>query len=134
MISFALAYPIILIGGPADAEIANFVTEGCPHVKNLVGKIDLDGSFQIIDQATLVIAHDTGMMHAAAALQKPILSIWGNTIPNFGMTPYYPKQAEVQSTMFEVDHLKCRPCSKIGFEKCVEVFSKKPSRATYPRI
>jgi hypothetical protein len=36
-----------------------------------------------------MITHDTGLMHIAAAFQKPVVSIWGNTVPAFGMYPYY---------------------------------------------
>ena len=65
-----------------------------------------------------VFSHDTGMMHIAAALQKPIVSIWGNTIPEFGMYPYYGEKQLEGSMTLEVQELSCRPCSKIGFEKC----------------
>jgi ADP-heptose:LPS heptosyltransferase len=56
-------------------------------------------------------------MHIAAALQKPIFSFWGNTIPEFGMYPYYGI-SETKQEIFQIENLKCRPCSKIGFEKC----------------
>ena len=46
---------------------------------------------------------------------KKIISIWGNTVPQFGMTPYRTHPASQQ---FEVTGLKCRPCSKIGYQKC----------------
>jgi ADP-heptose:LPS heptosyltransferase len=62
----------------------------------------------------MVITHDTGMMHIAAAFQKKIISIWGNTIPEFGMYPYGVEH----SFIFEVKKLSCRPCSKIGFQAC----------------
>jgi len=65
----------------------------------------------------VVLTHDTGLMHIAAAFKKPIVSIWGNTVPEFGMTPYLPLQNEL-STILEVKNLSCRPCSKIGFDKC----------------
>ena len=61
-----------------------------------------------------MISHDTGMMHIAAAFKKKIISIWGNTVPAFGMIPYQTKEL-LQS---EVLNLPCRPCSKIGFDKC----------------
>ena len=57
------------------------------------------------------------MMHIAAAFQKEIVSIWGNTIPEFGMYPFYKKGINLNTTI-QVEHLSCRPCSKIGFEKC----------------
>jgi ADP-heptose:LPS heptosyltransferase len=66
----------------------------------------------------MIITNDTGMMHIAAALRKPIVSLWGNTIPKFGMYPYYPKGMEHLSTIAEVNFLSCRPCSKLGFKRC----------------
>ncbi len=56
-------------------------------------------------------------MHIAAAFRKDIISIWGNTIPEFGMYPYMPGNEE-KSTILEVKGLSCRPCSKLGYEKC----------------
>jgi ADP-heptose:LPS heptosyltransferase len=57
-------------------------------------------------------------MHIAAAFQKPVTSVWGNTIPGFGMYPYLPQGKESLSHIAEVKGLSCRPCSKIGFHKC----------------
>ena len=54
-------------------------------------------------------------MHIAAAFKKKILSFWGNTVPEFGMTPYQPNPI---SKIMAVENLKCRPCSKLGFETC----------------
>ncbi|HMC99759.1 MAG TPA: glycosyltransferase family 9 protein, partial [Ferruginibacter sp.] len=66
----------------------------------------------------LVISHDTGLMHIAAAFQRPIISIWGNTVPAFGMYPYYGKLSSRHFDVFEINKLWCRPCSKIGYDKC----------------
>ena len=60
-------------------------------------------------------------MHIAAAFKKDIISVWGNTVPQFGMYPYFGTDINHQtpnSTILEVLKLSCRPCSKIGFEKC----------------
>jgi len=54
-------------------------------------------------------------MHIAAAFGKKIYSVWGNTVPLFGMSPY---KANKDSKMIEVKDLNCRPCSKIGYAKC----------------
>jgi heptosyltransferase-2 len=56
-------------------------------------------------------------MHIAAAYKKPIISIWGNTVPAFGMTPYFGA-AMVPDVILQVQKLWCRPCSKIGYNKC----------------
>jgi hypothetical protein len=52
-------------------------------------------------------------MHIAAAFKKEIFCIWGNTIPAFGMYPY-----RTAFSSLENNAITCRPCSKIGFEKC----------------
>jgi ADP-heptose:LPS heptosyltransferase len=80
--------------------------------------LSLEGSAAVLRQAALVITHDTGMMHIAAAFQKKILSIWGNTVPALGMYPYYGPANPDQNTSFEVEGLSCRPCSKIGHQAC----------------
>jgi ADP-heptose:LPS heptosyltransferase len=54
-------------------------------------------------------------MHIAAAFHKKIISIWGNTVPEFGMYPYMP---HAESKIFEIRYLSCRPCSKLGYRKC----------------
>jgi ADP-heptose:LPS heptosyltransferase len=53
------------------------------------------------------------MMHIAAAFQKPVVCIWGNTIPEFGFEPY--KTAHFN---LEVKNLECRPCSRTGYDAC----------------
>jgi ADP-heptose:LPS heptosyltransferase len=54
-------------------------------------------------------------MHIAAAFNKKIVSIWGNTIPEFGMGPYLPN---AENKLLEIKNLSCRPCSKLGYKKC----------------
>lgn len=110
--------PILLLGGPVEAKEGEFIAEQSgKHVLNTCGQLKLHQSASVVHQAYKVITHDTGMMHIAAAFQKEILSIWGNTIPEFGMHPYYGSQ-EDRNTIFEVKNLPCRPCSKIGHETC----------------
>ncbi len=113
-----ITQPVVLLGGPDDKTVgAEIAMKVGAHVFNGCGKFSVHQSASIIQQATKVITHDTGMMHIAAALKREILSIWGNTIPEFGMYPFYPDGISINTT-FEVNKLKCRPCSKIGFSKC----------------
>jgi ADP-heptose:LPS heptosyltransferase len=88
-----------------------------PNIYNLCGQLSLHQSALVAQQAQRVITHDTGLMHIAAALRKPITSLWGSTVPEFGMYPSYPTGLD-QNTSLEVSGLNCRPCSKIGHEKC----------------
>ncbi len=107
--------PVILLGGPEDRSRAVEICEQTgAHVFNGCGKFSLDQSAFLVKMAAQVISHDTGLMHIAAAFNKPLISVWGNTIPEFGMYPYQTER----SVIFEVNGLKCRPCSKIGFQKC----------------
>ncbi len=105
--------PVILIGGPEEFDVGNEISMECKNVINACGKYKLNQSASIIEQSSLVITGDTGMMHIASAFKKPIIMIWGNTVPEFGMGPYL-----TQAYHFEVENLKCRPCSKIGYHEC----------------
>ncbi len=111
----SIRLPVVLLGGPGDAQRGNEIMNTAGnHVFNGCGKFSLDQSAYLVKMAKQVITHDTGMMHIAAAFNKPILSVWGNTVPEFGMFPYRTDE----SYQFEVKGLSCRPCSKIGFDKC----------------
>ncbi len=124
--------PIVLLGGKEEKElgeeIENFFQQGSvasdehtlehelgkkARVYNACGQFNLNQSASIISSASVVFSHDTGLMHIAAAFKKNVFSIWGNTIPEFGMYPYRTK-----FTIFENRSLSCRPCSKIGYNKC----------------
>jgi ADP-heptose:LPS heptosyltransferase len=107
-------YPIVLLGGKEDIENAKKIAEVDPvKVYIACGKFNLNESADLVRHANLIISHDTGLMHIAAAFKKNILSVWGNTVPSFGMYPY-----QTFYEVFEVKKLYCRPCSKIGYNKC----------------
>lgn len=111
-----LEKPVVLLGGPEDRPTGEEIAGRTKTpVFNACGRFSLNGSASLLQLSRLVISHDTGMMHIAAALKKTILSVWGNTVPKFGMYPYMPGPG---SQIFEVKDLACRPCSKIGFQKC----------------
>lgn len=112
-------HPVLLIGGPAERETGDRIAADKPNVFNTCGRFKLGGSADLIRQATAVVTHDTGMMHVAAAFRKPILSVWGNTVPAFGMYPYLPgAEDQEKKRRQEVVGLACRPCSKIGHQRC----------------
>jgi len=117
--------PVLLMGGKEDFDeaekilmaVENHSQNQKPETYNACGKFSLNESAALVKHAEKVITHDTGLMHIAAAFKKEIISVWGNTIPEFGMYPYYG-DFEKRNSKFEVLGLSCRPCSKIGFEKC----------------
>ena len=112
-----LDHPIVLLGGKEDTQRGARIASVDPiKIYNACGKFTLNESADWVRRSKFVITGDTGLMHIAAAFQKPILSIWGNTVPAFGMTPYYGNPS-VPHVLLE-HAVWCRPCSKIGYEKC----------------
>jgi ADP-heptose:LPS heptosyltransferase len=115
----SINHPIVLLGDKNDYEDGKAIAAVDDiKVYNACGKFNLNESADILRGAKLVITHDTGLMHIAAALQKPIISVWGNTVPAFGMYPYYGQLSVQQFDVIEINKLWCRPCSKIGYDKC----------------
>jgi len=111
-------FPIILLGGKEDKIMGDEIA-ATDEIKiyNSCGKFNLNESADLVRKANLIITHDTGLMHIAAAFKKKIISVWGNTVPEFGMDAYYEND-QVSDYKFQVTGLSCRPCSKIGYQKC----------------
>lgn len=107
--------PVVLLGGKSEQATAGALVGS--NLVNLCGQLTLHQSASVVRQSAKVLTHDTGLMHIAAAFGKQIVSLWGNTIPKFGMYPLYPTGVHL-NTSVEVTGLPCRPCSKIGFDTC----------------
>ena len=107
--------PIIVLGGKEDKPVGDELKKQFPQLINTCGQYTINQSASIIEQAEWVVSSDTGLMHIAAAYNKKIISMWGNTIPEFGMSPYLPN---LENKILEVKNLSCRPCSKLGYKKC----------------
>ncbi|MDI1354609.1 MAG: glycosyltransferase family 9 protein [bacterium] len=114
-ICYQSSLPIILLGGKEDKVIADELQKEFPSLYNTCGSLSINQSASLVKQCEWIITSDTGMMHIASAFQKKIISVWGNTIPEFGMSPYLPL---LENKILELKDLKCRPCSKLGFSNC----------------
>ena len=112
-----LPEPVVILGGPGDLETGDAIASALPGklILNTCGAYSIHQSASLVEQALLLITHDTGLMHIGAAFRKKIIVIWGNTVPEFGMVPY---KADPASVNFQVPDLPCRPCSKIGYRQC----------------
>ncbi|GAB4450006.1 MAG: glycosyltransferase family 9 protein [Bacteroidales bacterium] len=112
-----LDIPILLLGDQNDNATGDKITEWAKrsNIFNACGKYSLLQSASLIRQAKVVLTGDTGLMHIGAAFNKKMVTVWGNTVPEFGMYPYSDKNLY---TINEVKSLPCRPCSKIGFDQC----------------
>lgn len=109
--------PVVLLGGEEDAEVGARVAgtlgwEGRWNIVNACGKLSLLQTGLVISKASHVHSHDTGTMHMAAALGRPLTAIWGSTVPQFGMYPFRVPHADKEVS------LPCRPCHKHGREAC----------------
>jgi ADP-heptose:LPS heptosyltransferase len=123
-----LDHPIVLLGGLEDADEGDRIAASDKiKIYNACGKFGLNESADLVRRAKLVVTNDTGLMHVAAAYKRPLISLWGNTVPAFGMYPYYgskflqatgARKSELPYDIIEINNLRCRPCSKIGYDAC----------------
>lgn len=117
MIEICRAYgkAVILLGGKEDIPNSIEIEKAVGHtIYNMVGKCSLHQSASLIRQSEVVLTHDTGLMHIAAAFKKRIVSVWGATVPEFGMYPYLPGEG---SAIIEPKGVWDRPYSKLGDNK-----------------
>ena len=102
----ARGYAIWLVGSPKDAEIGQAVQSqsgGICH--DLCGKTGLSEAIDLLALARLVVSNDSGLMHVAAALDKPMVALYGSSSPGF--TPPLSDKARIVSL-----NLPCSPCFK----------------------
>ncbi|MEM7036378.1 MAG: glycosyltransferase family 9 protein [Bacteroidota bacterium] len=111
----ALGLPVLLLGGKAEMEEGKWLENALEvRVLNRIGEVGLLESAALMAASGLVLTHDTGLMHIGVALGKQIVSLWGNTVPELGFSPYKaPNALILQNT-----ELSCRPCHKIGYDTC----------------
>jgi heptosyltransferase-2 len=99
-------YEVWLVGSPKDAaigeEIERLADGAC---LNLCGRTNLEQALDVLAVAALVVSNDSGLMHVAAALDKPMVALYGSSSPGF--TPPLSERARVVSL-----GLPCSPCFK----------------------
>jgi heptosyltransferase-2 len=99
-------YAVWLLGSPKDKPVADIIVSlGNEPCRNLCGTTDLAEAIALMSCADLVVSNDSGLMHIAAALNKPMLAIFGSSSPQF--TPPLSDHAQV----LKLD-LPCSPCFK----------------------
>ena len=61
-----------------------------------------------------VVTSDSSLLHIAAAFSRPVVTVWGATTPSFGFSAFRTKGVDC-----EAGRLWCRPCSRMGNERCL---------------
>lgn len=93
-----------LFGSPKDHAVAEEICQLAPGCcRNLCGTTSLGQAVDLLALADLVVCNDSGLMHVAAALDRPIVAIYGSSSPGF--TPPLSGQAAILSL-----ELDCSPC------------------------
>jgi lipopolysaccharide heptosyltransferase II len=73
---------VVLLGGANDRELAEqSLALNNQGIVNLTGRTSLRDAIGIIDRAKIAVGPDTGLMHIAAALKVPVISLWGASDP-----------------------------------------------------
>jgi heptosyltransferase I len=110
--------PCVLLGAPSDADAAKRISTLCEaEVINLIGRTNLPQLVALLDLSQFVLCLDSGPMHIAAALNKPLVALFGPT--NRHRTGPYSPQARVVSIP-----LPCTPCYRrtcpLAHHACME--------------
>jgi heptosyltransferase-2 len=98
-------WQVWLFGSHKDVEVANKIVSITKECKNLCGHTSLEDAIDLLSIANTIISNDSGLMHIAAALNKPLIAIYGSSDPNF--TPPLNKNARILHK-----NLNCSPCFK----------------------
>jgi ADP-heptose:LPS heptosyltransferase len=111
--------PCVLLGGPNDQLKGEALQAKFPErVRSLCGQTDLLTTAYWVRDSAHVVSGDSFIMHLAACFSKPLDVVWTNTVPEFGMEPYYGTAQAFKAKYHQTKELNCRPCTKTGFSAC----------------
>ena len=106
--------PVVVIGGPGDAALAERVAEAAPgRAYSAAGELSLRATGALLERARVLVTNDSAPLHLAGAVGTPVVALFGPTVPSFGFGPRGPHDRIVQR-----DGLACRPCSRHGPQVC----------------
>jgi heptosyltransferase-2 len=108
----------ITLGGENDMKIGAMIYKNThQETQDLTGKTTVKEAIQLIAGATCVVTNDSGLMHVAAALSRPLIALFGSSSPKY--TPPLSDKAKVLTRA-----LPCSPCFKrvcpLGHTNCLK--------------
>ncbi|MDR2240074.1 MAG: lipopolysaccharide heptosyltransferase II [Zoogloeaceae bacterium] len=109
--------PVWIVGSAKDAPVGDEIAQLSGGLaRNLCGRTDLDQAIDLLSRARLVVSNDSGLMHVAAALDRPLVALYGSSSAVY--TPPLSPRARLVSL-----GLECSPCFKrecpLGHFKCL---------------
>lgn len=110
-------FKVVVFGTKQERQLVKEVVSNAEHqaVIPCFG-LSLNELISVYDKKVGVyISNDSGPMHIACALGKPVVAIFGSTVPEQGYAP-----VSEMSAVAQVDRLKCRPCGPHGHDQCPE--------------
>lgn len=116
----ALGHAVWVLGSPKDAEAGRLIAEQAPGTIDLCGRTRLEDAVDLLAAASGCISNDSGLMHVAAALDVPLVALFGSTSPEH--TPPLSPAAQVLRL-----GLDCAPCFQrtcpLGHHRCLRDIS-----------
>lgn len=100
-------------GGGREAEFAQEMERMHPNVTALYGRVRFAGEMDLIANLDCVVSMDSLVMHLAALVGTPVVSVWGATHPGLGFLGWGCDPGNVLQT-----EMACRPCSVFGSKPC----------------
>lgn len=107
---------IVVLGTQKDAALGQAIVEQANTVHDLCGQTALGEACSLISRAALVVSNDSGLMHVAAALRRPLVALFGSTDPRH--TPPLSETAQIQWLALECSPCFARECP-LGHLKCL---------------
>jgi len=98
-------WQVWLFGADKDRAVSERVHQGCPMAIDLTGRTTLLEALDLLSCAAAVVSNDSGLMHVAAGLHRPLVALYGSSDPGF--TPPLSQQSRIVSL-----DLPCSPCFK----------------------
>jgi heptosyltransferase-2 len=109
-------YAVWLLGSPNDQPAASPIAAALAGVRDLTGRTDLGTAIDLLSVASVVVSNDSGLMHAAAAVGRPLIALFGSSSPDY--TPPLSPLAQIA----RID-IECSPCFQrecpLGHFKCM---------------